>query len=368
MFEDELFAYVLELLTGEIAARPTPPPDPLRVDSWFARSVMQKAIRRGMTALALRAAAQLLILDARVLWRRLLVTALEDLGPGEADLMARIVAAMRSKAWRDAHGGDWTVAAELIAQACEGTRCQSANDLWNVAKNDPALDALKAALSDASLDDLLAMMVDEEREIGERGVAVLIALGEDAGPAAPLHISADPAAVFDAFASAGHFSHVAISYREAHRLTRLALAPLALGLWRSSSAADGAARQDDDLPPVAWFGEVPTFAIDQYVRAGRAAISRYVRQSSAWSEFANSAGVCVRDHTAAAGELLFRAEGARVNARRQWARGIGLYARSEPLGCFMPPEKVHEGLVLIYRELSLIGHLRSGLTTTLTQT
>ena len=177
MFEDELFAYLLELLACELVARPTPGPDPLPIDSWLARSVMQKAIRRGMVALALRAAAQLLILDARVLWRRLLVTALEDLGPGEADLMGRIVAATRHRAWRTAQGGDWPVAAELITQACEGTRCQSANDLWNVAKNDPALDGLKAGLCDASLSDLLAVMVDEDRGIGERGAAILIVDG-----------------------------------------------------------------------------------------------------------------------------------------------------------------------------------------------
>ena len=360
MFEANLAAYVLELLATEIRVRATPAPDPLVTDSWVARSVMQKAIRRGMLALALRAAAQLLVLDRRVLWRRLLVTALEDLGPGQADLAARISAASRDSAWRARQGGEWPVVAELVTQACEGTRCQSANDLWNVGKNDPTLDSFKAGLCDARLDDLLAVAVEETREIGERGAAVLIALGEDAGPAAPDHIQAEPAAVFNAFAEAGSFSHVAVSYHQAYRQTRLALAPLSLCLWRSSSSCNQLQGVDDTLSPVVWAGDVPTFAFDQYVRGGKAAIRSYVARSTAWAAFAEEAGIARSAWIAAAGELLFRADGARVTNRRAWATGLDLYARSMRVGCFMEAQWVDSGLALIVRELPLIDQLRGG--------
>lgn len=360
MFEADLAAYVLELLVTEIRARAMPTPNPLVADSWVARSVMQKAIRRGMLALALRAAAQLLVLDRRVLWRRLLVTALEDLGPGQADLAARISAASCDSAWRARQGGEWPVVAELITQACEGTRCQSANDLWNVGKNDPALDGFKTSLCDARLDDLLAVAVDETREIGERGAAVLIAVGEDAGPAAPDHFRPDPAAAFNAFAEAGSFSHVAVSYHQAYRQTRLALAPLSLCLWRSSSTSEQHRRVDDELPPAAWAGELPTFVFDQYVRGGKAAIRSYVARSTAWATFAKEAGIARSAWIAAAGELLFRADGARVTNRRAWGMGLNLYARSTQVGCFMEAQWVDRGLALIVRELPLIDQLRGG--------
>jgi hypothetical protein len=61
---------------------------------------------------------------------------------------------------------------------------------------------------------------------------------------------------------------------------------------------------------------------------------------------------------------LFRAEGARVIARRQWAAGADLYARSRLVGCFMPPDAVEEGLALILRQLPLIDPLRDGHITT----
>lgn len=360
MFEAQLAAYVLELLAGEMRARPTPAADQLPVDSWVARSAMQKAIRRGMLTLALRAAAQLLVLDRRVLWRRLLVTALEDLGPGQADLTARISAASRDRGWRARHGGEWPVVAELVTQACGGTRCQSANDLWNVAKNDPALDGFKASVCDARLGDLLTVAIDETREIGERGAAILIALGEDTGTAASNHIQPDPEAVFQAFAEAGSFSHVAASYHQAYRETRLALAPLSLCLWRSSSSCNQLQGVDDTLSPVAWAGDVPTFAFDQYVRGGKAAIRSYVARSTAWAAFAEEAGIARSAWIVAAGELLFRADGARVTNRRAWDIGVDLYARSMQVGCFMGAQWVDRGLALIVRELPLIDHLRGG--------
>lgn len=358
MFEEDLFDYVLEQLAEEIATRETPAPDPLPHDSYIARSALQKAIRRGLTDLALRAAARLLQLDGRVLWRRLVVIALEDLGPAQADLLARIVAAGRDPAWRLRHGGDWVVAAELVRQACEGTRCASANDLYNIAVNDPALDAFKGSLCDATPADLLTLAVDEARPFGERGVAVLLMLGESCGPAAPDHIRADPTAVFHAFARAGHISHVAMAYHGAYRATRLALAPLGLALWRSANSAETTAA-DDDLTALNWAGEVPTACLDQYTRGGKAALGRYVVESSAWAAFARRAGVKRTENVAAAGELLFRAEGAQLAARRQWQGGLKLRAASASLGCFMPWGGVEEGIALIRRQLPLIDDLRA---------
>lgn len=170
MFPETLFDFVLEQLAAELNARPTPAPDPLPTDSWIARSVMQKAIRRGMTVLALRAAAQLAILDKRALWRRLLVTALEDLGPGEVDTTARIVGAMRDHRWRGQMGGDWPVIAELITRACEGTRCQTANHLWNIAIHAPELAAAKSSFCEGDIADLVGTAADSTRLVPERAL------------------------------------------------------------------------------------------------------------------------------------------------------------------------------------------------------
>jgi hypothetical protein len=59
-----------------------PEPQPLACSPWLAMSLMQKSIRRGREQLALRAAATLLRDAPERLWRRLGVTAAEDVGHG----------------------------------------------------------------------------------------------------------------------------------------------------------------------------------------------------------------------------------------------------------------------------------------------
>jgi hypothetical protein len=363
MFPESLFDFVLEQFADELSGLTRPMPAPLQTDSFLARSVMQKATRRGMTDLALRAAATLVTTDRRVLWRRLLVTALEDLGVGEIDLLARITSAYRDREWRAQMGGDWPIVSALIVQACTGTRDQSSNDLWNIAKNAPDLDCFKASLCEAEMGDLIAVMTDEAAPIEQRGVAVLMALGEDAGAAAPVHIRPDPSGIFGGFAGAGRYSHVSAIYEEAYRQSRLALAPLALCLW-SESRLQVLATHDDDLPPVTWIGEVPSFSLDQYTRPGLAAIRRYAFSSPAWREFAERWSIPRREWIKAAGELLFRAEGAVVTNRRTWTTGQSLYETSGVLGCFLPVEAVREGRALIRRELPAIDQQRRLSTTT----
>ena len=357
MFPEDLFGLTLEALADELAATPVPIPDPLQTDSYLARSVMQKAIRRGLTALALQAAATLMVLDRRTLWRRLLVTALEDLGIGEIDVLARIVSAMRDRTWRHSVGGDWPVIVTLITQACAGTRCQSANDLCNIATYAPELDAFKADLCDVELPDLLAVMVDEAAPIAQRGAAVLIAIGEPTRYA-PTHIPPDPGAVFEAFSGAGRYSHVAALYREAYRLSHLSLAPLSLCLWSESRGIE-VSGEDDDLPPVSWIGNLPGYALDQYTRPGLAAIRRFARTNAEWKAYADQWDIPRADWPKAVGELQFRGESAKVTNRRIWGAGQTLYKRSSTLACFMPEDAVQDGLSLISRESPHMAILRA---------
>lgn len=99
MWTDDLFAFVLESLAKEIGATP-PALDPLPADRWLARSALQKAVRRGEVVVALRAAAALHAQVGPAIWRALIIIALEDVGVAEIDVVARVIAAARDKAWR----------------------------------------------------------------------------------------------------------------------------------------------------------------------------------------------------------------------------------------------------------------------------
>lgn len=92
----------------------------------------------------------------------------------------------------------------------------------------------------------------------------------------------------------------------------------------------------------------------------KAAIRSFTTQSTPWATFCKGAEIARPTWAAAAGELLFRAEGARVTNRRSWSGGLDLYSRSMQVGCFMDARWVEEGLSLIISELPIIDRLRAG--------
>ena len=361
MFPETIFDAVLDDLTDELRDRATPAPIPLATDSWVARSVLQKAIRRGMLELALSAAAQLVIIDRRTLWRRLIVTAFEDLGPQEFGTTTAIVCAAGNSGWRSQVGGDWPVAAELVRRACAGTRCQSANDLWNIALHDNNLAEFKSGLCEASKEEVLRSAADTHLDAGARAVAVLVALRQASGSDLPDHLTIPSGDVFAAFEDEGHRGAPVAVCAEAYRLTRVPLAALMLCAWAAGRSVQPVESSDDVIPPAAWIGDVPTFALDQYTRSGKAAITHYVSLSADWKAFASCAGIDRGQWAAAAGELLFRVDGAAVSKRATGPWSATLRNRSLPLGCFMPPLHAPAGLALMRAQMLLIDQIRVGL-------
>ncbi len=67
-----------EELAEAVSSGPVSPPSPIACSPWVAMSTLQKAIRRGVEDLALRAAATLLRDTPERLWRRSGIIAFED--------------------------------------------------------------------------------------------------------------------------------------------------------------------------------------------------------------------------------------------------------------------------------------------------
>ena len=123
---------------------------PLDTSPWLAMSLMQKAIRRGQDQIALRAAATLLQDSPDRLWRRCGITAFEDIGVADLDVVAEVTAALPGKSHRARLGGEWPVTSAIVSRMAAATKCRAADDLLTAAEGHPALESARQHLWQSS--------------------------------------------------------------------------------------------------------------------------------------------------------------------------------------------------------------------------
>ena len=333
-------------------------PEPLNCDSYVARSAMQKAIRRGLPELALRAAATVSQTNPKIAWRRLLVTLLEDVGTHQAALLVRTAAALERRRFGFADDVEWPLLSQLITSACRSMKCQAANDLHNLSVNDAKHHDARKSLAGAPVDDVVGVAADKSRSLVDRNIAVLTCLGR--GHAS--WQSGKPLVARDVIVSSistGVAEEARLLYDWALRKSGLALATSSI-LLRSVDAGPTVSDTivGDFIPASEHIGAVPSFALDQYTRIGRAAIRDFVGDDPDWYAYAKEAGLTKSCQIQAAGEMVFRVESAVVDQRRDWRWGRELAERSRPVGCFVPINSVERGLDVIRSKLPVLNSLR----------
>ncbi len=223
--------HILELHRQQLAAdalrgEDSPPRfKPLNIDPWLAMSLMQKAIRRGREDLALGAAATLLKVSPHRLWRRLCVTAFEDIGVADFDTVAAITAALKGKTFRAGIGGEWTVASYLIRRMCRSTKCRAADDLLVVCEQHPNFERARCDLTFKPVPELLKLAVGNGH-LSVRALALWYAIGTDRCASDMLRKrKGEPQAVFDALCEHGfQLDPSPQSSKSAQRLTGEVLA------------------------------------------------------------------------------------------------------------------------------------------------
>ena len=357
----ELLCGPAECLVEAAVDADTTRPRPLPCDSFVARSAMQKAIRRGSKEIALRAAATVMLTNSAIVWRRLLVTALEDLGIHQIELLIRIAAAIERRRFGHHLKDEWPLIAQLVVECCEANRCQAANDLHNLSLNSSDYDGFRSASANLLPRDLIAMASDPSRDLIERNIAIVTCLGADHAPWSLQRTMVEPEAII---AAVGRNVNPAVRaiYAWAFRKSRLPLATSSLLLVSAEGGVEvKPCAFDDDVPEFTWVHGVPGFAFDQYTRGGRRVIADYVDVSDAWRLFGSKLHLSKSAEKAAAGELLFRVEGAVVSRRSSWDGARVLSQLSRTVGCHLPKDAVEDGLRIVRSELRVINQLRYSL-------
>jgi hypothetical protein len=293
-----------------------PPPEPLEISSWIAMSAMQKAIRRGRTELALRAAATLLQQSPERLWRRLACIAFEDVGLGNPDLVALTTAAMGGKRVRASLGGEWTVASYLTSRMAEATKCRGADDLLLFAENHPGFESHRLRLGFSVTQDLLRIVTSTE-PLAVRALAAWFLLGTDRRPTPRLaRRHGDLISLFTALREILPPDLVEIA-REGHRRSGEVL-PIFMALLAPYQSRLTAGVQDDEMPSEMMAGPVPGWCVDLYSRPGRAALAKLIEGSTETARWVR-AHIPPRQRVALLGTIVFRLEGQCVRRRLRWS-------------------------------------------------
>lgn len=338
------------MLRGEIRRQISVDALTFDMDSWIARSTLQKAIRRNLPEMAMGAGLLLLEQAAPVFWRRMLVTAIEDLGAHNINLIGQTVLAARGKRQRSKIGTDADIACALIGQACDASKCQAANELRMIVEYDPALTDLRSRYGRWSERALIRTIMAEQNDHLFQAMAI-VELTQRRALESISEVCDSLGAIDDADA----FTIIC----EAHRRLKLSLSACAAIVCSSGGLGGDTDTVDERAPDWTWISGAPSFALDQYTRSGLRAIGRYVQVSDKWQRLKLSRHMSKRDQRSLAAEILFRIEGAAVDRRRQWVLGSQLRESARYVGLQIPTKLIVPAFHAVRSDIELVNILRA---------
>ena len=248
----------------------------LHADPYLLASAMQKAIRRGDTAIARRAGHQLYTLDRARLWRRLAVVALEDIGIGDVTVAAELVAISTMPAARRLLGGDIPALDIALMRACGAAKDRTGDHLASIVGREPIPNMDRVALRTTSPNALLAMIASSDLPWERRLRAAVIASGRSEDSMHPG--AANIAAVFDVLHELGTPPLLILAseaYAARQRDALPVLVPFAAVLHAPGCMDRVVAH---DLPPTELIGTLPSYSLDPVnTRIGKRAVELWLR-------------------------------------------------------------------------------------------
>ena len=254
---------------------PKTPAPFLHADPWLLASLLQKAVRRGELAMARRAGHQLLNVDPTRLWRRVMVTALEDIGLGDPDcavLLVGLAALPQARRLLGSNGAALDVALRL---GCEAVKDRSGDGFGSIAR-EMALAVESHSLNDASTNARLAVLASSYLPWRRRLRAALLLAESDAMAAERALAFAPISEVFRAQGVPGELMDACEVYRFKARDPLAFFVPLAYGMWLGQGAPR--ATITHGLPAPGFIGELPDYTFDPIrTRLGRRAVDLWLR-------------------------------------------------------------------------------------------
>ncbi|MWB77967.1 hypothetical protein GLS40_08030 [Pseudooceanicola sp. 216_PA32_1] len=352
---DPLARFSTDLVRRLAARDHVPEGQPMTLSPWLAMSLLQKAVRRGRSDLALRAAATLLRDAPDRLWRRLGVIAFEDVGLGSLPTLGLTVAALRGKRFRLAIGGDWPVASLIVTELCAARKSRAADELLMGIETLSHLAEQRRDLA-CMTNACLRLLALTTTDLHQRALALTYILGTDRpGHPLPAH-RGEAALAVDLLDELGVAPTTLAICRECVKKTGEAL-PLLVALLALENGLR-ADPTDDPMPPEVLIGDLPGWALDQFTREGKAALTRLAATTSGVAAM-TAALVPKPERVRLLGRLLFRVEGSLLTNRVGGDLSDRLHAQQtfETLG--VDPRHAAQALDLMREDLPLLNCIRA---------
>jgi len=340
--------FLLEQLIDQTRGFKAPLHDfPWLPDKWIALSLLQKAIRRGHTTQALRAASYLYKLDYRILWRRLVVIGWEDIGVGNPELCFMTTAAAGSKRWRDKHGGDWAFAAYLTIAMCRSIKDRTTDDLMMVALHDPDCANVRDDYHDLQFSQLLSIVHNTELKLSHRIMAAWYMAGTQSyGFEGLRRRKGDVERYFQCLDSELCLEHVTSICRIGVSRSRTVLPVFIPTFWRDyaqgdflSFVADGEFSEDS-------LCGIPRYAFDGFTRAGKRYLKKIARKHDKLSQFLAQVAP-PPEHDEIVREMYFRLESSLCDKRLDWPIGNEARRRADEVGFGFDPATFNTGKAIL---------------------
>ena len=269
------FQKILNDLEFEIPCREMPDsPRILSADMWVLSSGLQKAVRRGDEDRAAAFARALWNQDRRMLWRRLHVIALEDVGAASPDVVVKVLTAYEASVWRR-EAGDKAVAIHLARLMAGAIKTQFSEQIYMFCEYSPDLAALRRRLLVASPARREKMALDPDVDISARALALWSSAGTRQFPAKLMPKQpgslADAAETMQKLGAPVMLTEACIAVLSRTQWPLALFTPLAWTVFEKERSHLQVSELN--LPASPEFEGIPAYALDGlYTRVGKSAI------------------------------------------------------------------------------------------------
>jgi|GEM_PF-6820279 len=307
----------------------------IEVDRHVAASLLQKAIRRSRTGLALQAAKRLIDLEPSRFWRRLCVTLCEDVGIYDAPLILSVLASAPSKCQK---GANWQTIQYLVQCLCQAPKTQVANHLIHLAMFDENAPLSMDAVELVSFEKACDWLLHENASLVQKSKALRLLSGLECGRRG----QPDPHWQYDLerilTVMDEHLGSIELSLimREGIRLTH---SPLFLSAVLERKAHRTKAVPEilsDVMPPEVLYGGIPSWVYDQHTRLGKTALTQAISECPNIAH-AVSHVIGHRQKVRCLSSAHFEYEAACLEKRMQFETHVEYWRRVREVGAFRSP-------------------------------